>query len=401
MAIVRLTSAKLPILIALPALIVMGVVAVFLLQPDPPPPPKPAPLDDLPGSEPHHRPPDADPLKPDPNARPRPEPRPGAPSTAELASDMSSEAWDGLESIRSRLELKFKYAEYTLDRTWTLETVMRKLERLDGKHFAGTDYSLTYPEGTEPMAEIVCATIQGQELPDGPLKLSVNIRTGESEKTGHILARDVNGFVLLGLASYQQITECLTTAVVSHALAQRETEPGTLASLDNRIETWQAPDFAPADFSAVQVQPKPLCVEFACRSFHGEELAEPAVIQIDYATQSVQISRVSAATWLPLPSDREQYKDRCRWALRSLAYQAVNRLASGTAPTEISQQSLNMENWAVRYSGVLPFEFAIEITESDPRKAIVSIATHFGRPLPFKRLRYVAQVGSETADYAD
>ncbi|MCA8916763.1 MAG: hypothetical protein KDB90_15325 [Planctomycetes bacterium] len=395
-------SKKLPLLIALLAVLVIGGVGAFFLLPEEPPPqpkpPAPIPQANEPG---HQNPPDTDPLTADPNARPRPKPKPGAPDRVDVAQAMANEVRDGLDAIRARLELKFKYAEYQLDRSWTLELIMRKLERLDGEYFLGTDYTLALPQGDEPVAEISCVTIKGAELPDGPVRLTVNLRTGESTTTGRIFARDKAGRVLLADAAYAQATRILQNAVLNHANMQADIGDGILAPLENTLRAWRVDPFIDSDFKAAEVAGRSLTIEFACRTVQGEELSEPAVITVDYGARSVVLSRVSAPTWMPMPSNREKFKDDCRWSLRAMTTQLARQLADGKSAEEVRVGGVNSLHWVLTSLGVLPFELKVEISADTPQTVAVEVSTNFGRPLPFKRLRYVAQVGSKLSDYAD
>ena len=101
------SSTKLPILLALPVLALLGVAAVFLLGPDDPDPPKP------PGPQPELNEPETppgndgeDPLKVDPSTIKRPTPKPGAPESIDVAEAMYAEAFEHMRAVRARLELK-------------------------------------------------------------------------------------------------------------------------------------------------------------------------------------------------------------------------------------------------------------------------------------------------------
>src|SRR5690606_5711084 len=114
-----------------------------------------------------------DPLHVDPDKIIRPNPQPGAPATAALATEIEAEARAGQEAIRARLELRFKNNGYEVNREWTLASVMRKLDVLEGKHFAAGDYRLSFPDSEHPIARVECATRKGAALPDGPLLMVV------------------------------------------------------------------------------------------------------------------------------------------------------------------------------------------------------------------------------------
>lgn len=386
MATLKPRSVRLPLLIALPVLVLLGLAAVLLSGQEPPPPPRP-PAPNLP--EPDNTPPpqpDADPLQADPDPQPRP--ISGAPATAQEAEEMADEAWGALENIRARLELKYKGAEYKLDRGWTIAILMRRLERLDGKYFKGTDFALGFPEGDEPVAVARCVTRCGDSLPDGELKLTVNLRTGITEKAGRLLARTPEGLLLLGEREYARLDEFLCEALFRHSERQQAQSGGGLAPLDGLYDDPEEP-FDAASLSAKAVANRPLAVEFACRSVNGERLAEPAVITLDYADNTVSISSVSAKSWMPLPDDREAFKDQCRWYLRILAGTARNALEAGTPRDRITLTGEERFGWAMRYARLLPLDVKLTISEAEPWTITLEVATQFGRPLPFKSLRYV------------
>ncbi|MCB9894150.1 MAG: hypothetical protein H6839_06870 [Planctomycetes bacterium] len=394
-------SLKLPVLIALVAVLVLaGVGAFFLLPDDPPPQPRPpVPLPESNDPDPGH-PPDTDPLTADPNARPRPKPKPGAPDRVDIAQAMENEVREVLDQIRARLELKFKYAEYQLDPTWTLEQIMRRLERLDGEYFKGTDYALELKNGDEPTAEISCVSINGLQLADGPLRMTLNLRTGKSEMSGRIVARDTSGRVLLPNSAYAQLTNIIESAALSHAGMQRNAESGKLASFENVMSPWRPDPFVLSDFTAGPVAGRELTAEFACRTIQGEELAEPAVMTVDYATKKITISPASAPAWMPVPKDREQFKEDCRWALRAIAMRLARDMKNrGASEPDLSK--VESVDWFFSSIGVLPFELRVDAAPDAPGNVGVEISTNFGRPLPFKRLRYVAQLDGGQGDYAD
>lgn len=387
MATLKPRSVRLPLLIALPVLVILGLAAVFLSGQEPPPPPHP-PAPNLP--EPDDGPPprpETDPLQADPDPPPRP--ISGAPATAQEAEEMADEAWGALENIRARLELKYKGAEYKLDRGWTIELLMRRLDRLDGKHFRGTDFALEFPEGEEPVAVARCVTRSGANLPDGELKLTVNLRTGVTEKSGRLLARTPEGLILLGEREYARLDELIREALFRHCERQQAQTDGSLAPLDGLYDDSPGEPFNAASLSASAVVNRPLAVEFACRSLNGERLAEPAVVTLDYAAKSVAISSVSAKSWMPLPADREAFKNQCRWYLRILAGTARNALEDGTPRDQITLEGDERFGWAIRYAVVLPFDIKLTISESEPWTITLEVASQFGRPLPFKPLRYV------------
>lgn len=387
MAIFKAGSVRFPLLIAVPALLVLGVAAVLLTGQDPPPPPRP-PAANLP--EPDQRPdpePDSAPLQPD--SDPPPPPRRGGPSSVAEAEEMAGEVWGALELIRSRLELRYKGADYQLDRGWTIEYLVRRLERLDGKHFRGSDFTLDFPEGEEPVAEIACVTRDGEALADGELKMVVDLRTGRTTKSGRVLARDPDGLILLGEREYTVLDSLLREAVYRHARKQLRRTDGALEPLEELFDSGPVEPFAAGDCAAISLPDKPLVVEFACRTLHGEQLAEPAVITLDYAAQSATISRAGARSWMPLPRDRGELKDDCFWYLRILAGGIRNALENGTPREQIRLEQFDEYPWAIRSAGILPFDVTLQISEQAPWVVTLEVATHFGRPLPFSPLKYV------------
>jgi hypothetical protein len=389
-------SAKLPLLIALPVLLVIGVVAVFLIPNDPPPQPQPpAPI--FANEEPGPGGDDGDPLVTDPNPRPRPNPKPGSPTEVAVAKAMEDEIDAAMEAIRARLELKFKYAEYVVDRTWTLEQVVRRVDTLNGKYFNATDYTLGFPEGENPVAIITCATIQGDALPDGALSMTVNLRTGKSSREGRVLARTTDGYVLLGDAEYRYISEVLREAAQSHVIAQAGTASG-LAGLDTSFGVPAEAAFEAADFTAGAVKGAPLSAEFACRSIRGEPLAEPAVVTINYATRTATLSAVRSSSWMEAPDNRDQFMRDCRWMMREVASGALQEMAEGIPATELTPEEACNQTWTWNYVAFLPFDVKLTFDKDNPQRVVLEVATCFGRPLPFAAVRYVAD--SSTGTYA-
>jgi hypothetical protein len=387
-------SAKLPLLIALPVLLALGVAAVFLIPTDPAPrpiPPTPGFANDDPGPTGNG----TDPLIADPNPRPRPNPRPSAPSDVAVAEAIEDEADAAMDAVRSRLELKFKHAEYKLDRTWTLEQVMRRLDALSGTHFTAADFALSFPDGTDPIAVITCATIQGHEMPDGPLKMTVDLRTGKSTREGRVLARNADGYVLLGDAEYRLVSEVLREAVQAHVILQADTDSG-LASLETPFQVPQNAVFAATDFTANPVKGEPLSAAFACHTLRGEPLAEPAVVTINYKTRTATLSAAKSPGWMELPGDRDQLMRRTRWMLREVASRALEKVAEGVPAAELTAEKAHNEAWIWSHAVVLPFDVTLKFDKEQPQRMILEIATCFGRQLPYPAVRYVADSSTGT-----
>lgn len=393
------SSVKLPLMIAAPVLLVIGGVAAFFLLPDPPaPPPQPAPqpLDNT-GNE---RPPDngEDPLPVEIDPRPRPEPNNGAPDSAALADAMLEEAWGAMENIRSRLELKYKYAEYTLDRELTLEAVMRKLSRLDGTHFKGADYALSFPPGEGDLVRIECRTIETRPLPDGPLVMTVDMRTGETSKEGTIFARNTEGYVLLGDPAYRALTEIFQYAVNDHFSVQQETPEG-LADVELLMPDEPEAPFKAGDFKVSKVGE--MGFRISCSSVSGEAIASPVSLTGDYESNTISVSTAASEDWMRPPTNREEVKDRLDYVLRTMARAVFQQMDAGKKPAELRVYRLNAYYWYLRWAQISPFDIRFEVTEGETRKVTFTVATSFGKALPFKPVRYVATSGDERGEYLD
>jgi len=392
---VKIGSAKLPLLLALPVLIVIGIVG-FALQPDDPPAnhgPEPEPILDCGGP---HLPPDnrGGPIT-DPDPRPRPDAKPGAPTSAAEAAALELEAWASIEAIRARLELKYKYAEYQLDRGWTLEVVMRKLDALNTTNFAAADYTLTFPEGAEPGAVISCASRKGHKLADGALTMTVDLRTGRSVKDGRILARTADGYVLLGEGEYALMCELIRSAAAAHVVRQAASGEA-LAPVEGLIA--QAGSFFAADFSAGASEASALAIEIACRTFRGEPLAEPGVLTLDYKARSASLSRVSAKSWFPVP-EREELENVLRWRLRSIARWALTQVEGGKAAVDLRPEGGEQNAWLWQHMNLLPFDIQIVVDAAKPKRVELRIGTVYGQKLPFGRLTYVMDQEANTSGF--
>ena len=389
-------STKLPILLALPVLVLLGVAAVCLLGPDdpePPKPPGPEPIINEPSTEPPGND-GKDPLDVDPSTIKHPVPRPGAPESVEVAQAMYAEAFEHMRAVRARLELKYKYADYQVDRGWTLESVMRHLEKLDGEYFLRGDFKLSFPEGEEPEVLIECATQKGAELPDGKLSLSVNLRTGESVEQGTILARNPQGGVLLNADDTERMRYLLLRSAVNHMLLQLQVKDDSLAPTEDLIDSrWS--HFEESDFS---VTARGKTVTLACRTIKGEPLAEPCVIGIDYAGRRVSLSSMPSHPWPSGPDSVEAVTESGEWYLRQFAESAATLVNTEGHDETVTFAELNMSSWYFVQMGICPFDMTIKVEKGDKVKVTIEIHSSWGRPLPCKYVRLVAHPAQN--DYA-
>ena len=392
-------SVKSPLMIAVPVLLVMAVVAVYFLLPEPPAPPPsppPAPLENTPATP---QPDDGeDPLKTQLDPRPRPRPNNGAPNSAAVATAMLDEAWGTMESVRSRLELKYKYAEYKLDRSLTLETLMRRLSRMDGEYFKGSDYNLNFPAREGDFARIECATIDGRDLPDGSLVMSVNLRTGETKAEGTIFARNRDGYVLLGDSEYRELSSVFREAVLDHYNEQQGSIE-TDMRLDSLLPADPPEPFVSEDFRAVSSGS--MGYKLACVTINGEALATPVNVTVDYESNTISSSNCESKDWLSPPDSRERLKDRLENVLRDVARSALRQLEEGKSSTELRMYRLNGYYWYFRWAGISPFDVSLDVAESESRTVTLTIATSYGKTLPFESVRYVAKAGDKAGAYID
>ncbi|MCB9934606.1 MAG: hypothetical protein H6840_02855 [Planctomycetes bacterium] len=304
---------------------------------------------------------------------------------------MADEAWAALDDVRARLELKYKQAEYRLERTWTVESLMRRLDRLDGKYFHGTDFTLSFPEGEEPVVEVACVSMDGAKLPDGELRMNVNLRTGRTTKSGCILARNTDGLVLLGERETKTLSDWMLHAVYAHLEAQTARTEDGLAPLEDLFEKGSPTPFLPDDFRATQVVERPMAIELTCSTLQGKQLAEPAVIVLDYAARRAKISGPKSAAWIPIPESREDFKERCLWLTRLLTRTARMNLDAGMQRQEVLDRFVVPTGWALRWAGILPFDIKMEISEESPWIITVEIVSSFSRPLPYPAPTYVSR----------
>lgn len=384
---------------ALPVLLVLGTVAVFLLLPDPPAPlpsPIPQPLDNG-GTTPWVDDGD-DPLPADPDLRPRPRPNNGAPDDASVADAMLEEAWSAMGDIRSRLELKYKYAEYTLDRSVTLAALMRKLERLDGKYFRGTDYALHYPEGSVDTVRIECVATNGRALPDGALAMIVDMRTGETQVEGTVFARNAEGYVLLGDEAYRELSRVFRESVLAHYnLQQNEVE--TLVAVTRLVPEDIPEPFQPDDFKATAVGS--MGYRLSCSTVRGEPLAKPVGISADYTANTISVTGVASDDWMRPPDDRERLKNRIDGLLDEMAHMALDQLKAGTKVDQLRIYLLGGSWWYFRWAELSPFDVKLAVIDGESPKVTLTVETAFGRSLPFKAVRFVATSAESEGSYID
>lgn len=380
------SGTKLPILLAIPVLVVFGVAAVWMLGPDDPDPPRPpGPPPEM--NDPLSRPPDntgTDPLTVDPGSIKRPTPGSGSPDSVEMADAMLNEAWNAMRSIRARLELKFKYAEYELDRGWTIGTVMRHPERLDGEHFKADDFVLSFPEGEEMIALVECSTAKGIRLPDGALSMRLNLQNGECEEGGTIYARNASGEVLLADEHYRWMSTMLQSAAVRHMLSHFQPDGEASSELFEYIrEPFERTDLSSSSTGEI--------ASFACRSVRGEPLAYPGVISIDYASEKITLSSVPSRDWMPLPKSAEDFSENYEWYMRWMAKRAIEIVRQEGHSREVTRQEFQYVEWYFTSSGVCPLDLNMIISKDDPLVVTLELRSSWGRQLPFKPVRYVAE----------
>jgi hypothetical protein len=401
MAYLKPQKVKLPVMIALPVLLAAGIGAAYFLTQDAPEPPPPIHGNtfELPGDGGCKGPDTDDPLYVDPDTIKRPTPRPGAPSSATLASEIENEARKAQEAIRSRLELRFKNNEYRVDPAWTLLQVMRRLDALNTARFHAADYKLTFPEGDAPMARIECASAKGVPLADGPLVMLVNLNTGETTLEGKVWARDANGYLLLNDAAYRDMNRTLRSATLSHHALHHQ---GELASVmasealhDRLFEYVES-----GDYKAFKVAGTQDTWELSCRTIDGEALAEPAVVTIDYAANTIKVSVVSSPAWMPLPDNRQEFAEVCQWMFREMGNRYKSFHNNAASPAEAISLAKSMNTWTFDYAGVSAMDVTMTLSEDNETLWIV-VASVYGRPLPFAALRYRASVASGEGSLVD
>lgn len=381
-------STKLPILLALPLLALVVVGAVLLLEPDdpePPPPPNPELYDPEPG-------PAADngepvPLEVDPNTITRPKPRPGAPETVELANAILDEAWSAMREIRARLELKYKYADYAIDRSWTISSVMRRPEKLSGTYFATEDFSIEFPESEDPFVEITCLTRKGLPLPDGTLTMTLNLRNGECTEAGTIHARSIRGGVLLPDDHYRSLTNVLQRAAISHMIRHSREDTPSATTLED-LTSIRYQRFSAEDFGLVAAGET---VTVSCRSIRGEPLEYPCEIKIDYSSSHITISNVPSREWMPLPESRQDFEDSGDWYLRQMVEQVSALIAQEGHPRQVTLKELSVNDWFFVSCNACPLDLNISLSAADPLVVTLEFKTSWGRPLPFKAVRFVGE----------
>jgi hypothetical protein len=380
---------KLMLLVALPVTGALILAGVWFALPEPPAPPP------TPNQAPEPEPPQPDPGTNEPEVihpieRPDPEPVPNAPRNPEVAEAMRVEAFEGLKRIRSRLELKYKYADYQHDTAWTVEGVVRRPERLNGEYFEFADFKLSFPVPEEANVELSVATAKGVELPDGPLALRVNLGTGESEETGEVFARDHNGRVLLLDKHYAEATDVIMSVmhewISIQNLPEGEPRGRMLEYLEDRLE-WRLDNFERGDL----VLGKKLSngrLEFSLRTYHGHELSWPAVVYYDPGTENFELVDVQSPRWMPVPDDADRLKSNIRWDLRWSCEQVFHDDEyEPVVPDSVSTDILDTDVYVESRSE--PSDWTVELVPGDSPKVIVELHSSFGRPLPFGKLRFV------------
>lgn len=380
-------SVKLPLFMAVPVILGLCFAVYFLLPPDTPAPPtsEPLPLDNSPAA----LPPDNEPSPLPVDVDTGPPTRTGfqSPRDPEVAAAMSEEAWLALGEIRSRLELKYKYADYVLDRNLTLDSVMRRPDRLKGNYFRPDDYELRFPAGDADLASIECRRVQGDELPDGPLRMVVDLRTGETKQEGSILARDAAGRVLLGADEYTVLWELMRSAILTHFRQQQ--------NMENELSKGSVlPDEMPNPFTAEDLSFKPdgdLRYILGCETLRGIPLAQPIRVVGDYSANTLSVTHVDSPEWNPLPTDRTEFEDRVEGLLEDIHRMVRIHLSAERKPEELRVYMLGGSWWYYRWAGITPFDVKIDVSSEDPRKITLRVATAFGRALPFEPVQYIAE----------
>lgn len=382
------------LVLVLPVFIIVVAGTVYALLPDSPPAPPLPNTGLLPDPEP--LPPTGDPDKPLQPLVPAPkgQRRTGAPASLVEADAILAEVNEKLTSVRSRLELKFKVNEYQHDPAWDLQSVMRRLSTMDGTHFRAADYALGFPAPAEPVVEIACNTRQGAALPDGPIKMVVNLKTGESEIVGNLYARDQYDRIYLSAGDLDYAAETVLTRFNADFVVRTG---GTDDS--SYYRPWRRrSSLTDADFVVSVLSEQPLVVEYACRAGGGSELAEPVVLRFDYSTWRMTCSNVASEKWHPKLEDRDEFKDDNQWRLSHLTELAQRFGQSGKPVSERRLGEMGCSSWAVGGSGYSACDIRVSATD---RKIRVSIATSMGRPLPFAQLVYERDIATGIAGYVD
>lgn len=402
MAYLKPQRVKLPVMIALPVLLAAGLGAAYFLTPDAPEPPPPPHGNkfDLPGSSGCKPPDNDDPLYVDPNTIKRPTPRPGAPSSAALATEIENEARKAQEAIRSRLELRFKNNEYKVDPAWTLLQVMRRLDALNTARFHADDYKLTFPEGEIPLVRIECASAKGVPLPDGPLVMLVNLNTGETTLEGKVWARDANGYLLVSDAVYRDLSRALRSATRSHYELHHEGKLSAVAMGPDALNAELFEYVEVGDCKAFKLPGSVDTWELSCRSIDGEPLAEPAVVTMDYAASTIKVSQISSPEWMPVPDDRTEFADGCRWMFQEMGSRYKSLHAHAESPAEAMRLAKSLNRWTYEYAGVSAMDVTLALSE-DAKTLWIIVGSVYGRPLPFASLRYRCDVATGEGRLAD
>jgi hypothetical protein len=383
------------LVLVLPIFVILVAGTVYALLPaDTPPPPQPntgllPDPDPLPPPKPGPGP--LEPLVTEPTGKRRA----GAPASLAEADAILREVNEKLAAVRARLELKFKVNEYMHDPAWTLEGVMRRLTVMDGTHFRASDYSLTFPDSAAPVAHIGCNTRQGAALPDGPIVMVLNLKTGESEIQGDLLARDDYDRVYLP----DSVARVAADEVFRMFTADFLLRTGADAEVAARSRRWRdESELSSFTFTATVLHDSPAVVEYACREAAESQLAEPMVLRFDYGTWLLERSDCTNSAWQPEVPDRAEMADRLRWRIASVAEMAGNSLRGGVALTERTIGKAGVSQWHVLGSEFLPSDLRIVSSGTTVR---VTLATSLGRPLPYAAIVYVYDTATDTGKFAD
>lgn len=383
------------LVLVLPIFVILVAGTVYALLPDDtPPPPQPNTgllpnPDPLPPPKPGPGP--LEPLVPEPLGKRRA----GAPASLAEADAILREVNEKLSAVRARLELKFKVNEYSHDPAWTLEGVMRRLTAMDGTHFRAADYSLTFPDAAAPVAHITCNTCQGAALPDGPIVMVVDLKTGKSELRGQLLARDDYDRVYLPEPAARIAADEVHRLFTEDFLLRTGADTEVAA----RSRRWRDEDELKHFTFAVKVlHDSPALVEYACREAGGSPLTEPMVLRFDYGTWVLDRSDCSNTAWQPAIPERSEMMSDLRWRIGSVAEMAGNSLRGGVALTERTIGKSGVSQWHVLGSEFLPSDLRIACSGTTVR---VTIASSFGRPLPFAALVYTYDTATDAGKFAD
>ncbi len=383
------------LVLVLPIFVILVAGTVYALLPDDTPPPPQPNTGLLPDPDPLPPPkPGPGPLEPL-VTEPKGKRRAGAPASLVEADAILREVNEKLSSVRARLELKFKVNEYLHDPAWTLEGVMRRLSTMDGTHFRAADYSLTFPDPAAPVAHISCNTRQGAALPDGPIVMVLNLKTGKSELKGDLLARDDYDRVYLS----DNVASVAANEILGRFATDFLKRTGGSVEHSPRYRRWRDEEvLARFNISAKMLSEDPPVVEYACRTVAESELAEPMILRFDYGTWQMQRSECSCTAWQPAIPDRAEFCDQLRWRIASIAEHAASALRAGAQVTERTIGQTGVSPWSVQGDGFLPTDFRISAAGTTVR---VTLASSLGRPLPYAAIVYTYDTATDTGKFAD